>query len=238
MKALILSGGQGLRLRPLTSDKPKPLVPLDGRPIAEWQIEWLKKNAELDEVVFLCGYKWKRLKEHFGSSYHGVKIDYSVEKTPLGTGGAIKKGLIHIGASEGNVIVTNGDILTALPLKKMIAEHEKSLARPAVTLMLTPYRSRFGIVLIDQANVVRSFDEKPEFPDVWINGGIYVINAGKVMKHLPDKGDVERETFPKLVRDGGVLSYPYRGFWCLIDSVKDLHEVETHLKAAKSRTPG
>jgi NDP-sugar pyrophosphorylase family protein len=238
LKALILSGGQGLRLRPLTDDKPKPLVPLDGRPIAEWQIEWLKKNSELEEVVFLCGYKWERLKKHFGSSYRGVKIDYSVEETPLGTGGAIKRGMTHLGSPEGNVIVTNGDILTDLPLKKMIAAHEASVARPAVTMLLTPYRSRFGIVRIDEGKVVRRFEEKPEFPDVWINGGIYVINSRKVMRHLPDTGDIEKETFPKLVQDGGVLSYPYRGFWCLIDSVKDLQEAEKQMKAKDTTAPG
>jgi NDP-sugar pyrophosphorylase family protein len=238
LKALILSGGQGLRLRPLTDDKPKPLVPLNGRPIAEWQIDWLRDNSELEEVVFLCGYKSDRLKQHFGSSYRGVQVDYSVEETPLGTGGAIRRGLSHLGDPEGNVIVTNGDILTELPLKKMIAEHETSETRPAATLLLTPYRSRFGTVRIGKGNIVRGFEEKPEFPDVWINGGIYVINGSKVMKHLPEKGDIERETFPALVRDGGVLSYPYRGFWCLIDSIKDLQEAEKQMKALTTRAPG
>jgi NDP-sugar pyrophosphorylase family protein len=238
LKALILSGGQGLRLRPLTDDKPKPLVPLDGRPIAEWQIDWLRSSCNLEEVVFLCGYRWERLKQHFGVSYRGVKVGYSVEETPLGTGGAIKRGLTHLGTPEGNVVVANGDILTDLPLKKMIAEHETSVARPAVTMLLTPFRSRFGIVRIDAEKVVRSFDEKPEFPDVWINGGIYVINGRKVMNHLPEKGDIEKETFPKLVRDGGVLSYPYRGFWCLIDSVKDLQEAEKQMKAMETGAAG
>jgi mannose-1-phosphate guanylyltransferase len=231
LKALILSGGQGLRLRPLTDDKPKPLVELNGRPIAEWQIDWLLNNSELDEVVFLCGYKWDRLKQHFGSSYRGVKMDYSVEETPLGTGGAIKRAFDRLGGPQGNLVVTNGDILTDLPLKKMIAAHEGSLSRPAVTMMLAPYRSRFGIVRIDAGNLVRRFEEKPEFPDVWINGGIYVINAGKVTGHLPDKGDIERATFPGLVEDEAVLSYPYMGFWSLIDSIKDLQEAEKEMKA-------
>ena len=232
MKALILSGGQGLRLRPLTNDRPKPLVALNGRPIAEWQIDWLSRNSNLEEVVFLCGYKWERLKEHFGSDYRGIKIDYSIENAPLGTGGAIRNGLAHLGRPEGNVIVTNGDILTELPLRKMISAHETSEARPTATILLAPYRSRFGIVRIDSGNIVRGFEEKPEFPDVWINGGIYVINARKIMEHLPEKGDIERTTFPSLVRDEGVLSYPYRGFWCLIDSVKDLQEAEKQVKAS------
>jgi mannose-1-phosphate guanylyltransferase len=234
LKALILSGGQGLRLRPLTDDKPKPLVAVNGRPIAEWQIDWLRKNSDLDEVVFLCGYKWERLKEHFGSSYEGVKIGYSVEETPLGTGGAIKKGLAYLGEPDGKVIVTNGDIITDLPLKKMIASHGASAAGPTVTMLLVPYKSRFGIVYIDKQNMVRKFEEKPEFPDIWINGGIYVLDPRKVGERLPDKGDIERETFPALVQRSEILSYPYRGFWSLIDSIKDLKEAEGRLRATEA----
>lgn len=230
MKALVLSGGQGLRLRPLTNDRPKPLVAVNGKPIAEWQIDWLRRNSDLDEVVFLCGYKWERLRAHFGNSFNGVKIGYSVEETPLGTGGAIKKGLANIGARKESVIVTNGDIITDLPLREMIASHVASKGRAAVTMLLVPYKSRFGIVHIDEQRMVRKFEEKPEFLDVWINGGIYVIDAGKVADRLPDKGDIERDTFPTLVQSSEILSYPYRGFWSLIDSVKDLQETEGVLR--------
>lgn len=234
MKALILAGGQGLRLRPLTDDRPKPLVNVNDRPMAEWQIDWLRKETELEKVVFLCGYKWERLKEHFGSSYKGVSIEYSVEDTPLGTGGAIKRGLEHLGNPKENVVVSNGDIVTDMPLKNMIAQHESASTQPTVTMLLVPYRSRFGIVYIDKLKVVRKFEEKPEFPDVWINGGVYVINAQKIAKHLPDKGDIERETFPRLVQYAEIVSFPYYGFWNLIDSVKDLHEVEHEMKALQA----
>ena len=225
-------------MRPLTEDKPKPLVLVNERPIAEWQIDWLKREVALDEVVFLCGYKWDRLKEHFGTSYGGVSISYSVEDTPLGTGGAIRKALNELHNPTENVIVTNGDIITSLPLKSMLASHEAPGTQPTVTMALVPYKSRFGIVYIDKLKVVRKFEEKPEFPDVWINGGIYVLNSTKVVNHLPDKGDIERETFPKLVEERGVLSYPYRGFWCLIDSAKDLQEAEKQMKASETRAPG
>lgn len=230
MKALILAGGKGLRLRPLTDDRPKPLVNLNERPIAEWQIDWLRKETSLEKVVFLCGYKWERLREHFGSSYKGIAVDYCVEETPLGTGGAIKAGLAYLGNPNENVIVTNGDVVTDMPLKSMIASHESAATQPTVTMLLVPYKSRFGIVHIDKLKVVRKFEEKPEFPDVWINGGVYVINTQKILKHLPEKGDIERETFPKLVQYAEIVSYPYYGFWNLIDSIKDLKEVEQELK--------
>jgi NDP-sugar pyrophosphorylase family protein len=230
LKALILAGGQGLRLRPLTDDKPKPLVSVNNRPLAAWQMDWLAKGTNLEKVVFLCGYKWERLKEYFGTEYNGVPIEYCVEESPLGTGGAIHKGLLQLGAPNENIIVTNGDVVTDLPLSNMIASHESTGTQPTVTMLLVPYKSRFGIVHIDKLKVVRKFEEKPEFPDVWINGGVYVINAQKIMKHLPEKGDIERETFPKLVQYAEIVSHPYYGFWNLIDSIKDLHEVEHELK--------
>jgi glucose-1-phosphate thymidylyltransferase len=235
MKVLILAGGQGLRLRPLTEDRPKPLVLVNERPIAEWQIDWLKREVPLEEVVFLCGYKAERLREHFGSSYGGVPISYSVEETPLGTGGALRKAFQGVGNLGENVVVMNGDIITSLPLKNMVASHTAPGTQPTVTMALVPYKSRFGIVHIDKLKVVRKFEEKPEFPDVWINGGVYVINSQKIMKHLPEQGDVERETFPKLVPYAEVVSYPYYGFWSLIDSIKDLQEVETEMKAVAAK---
>jgi mannose-1-phosphate guanylyltransferase len=231
LKALILAGGQGLRLRPLTDDKPKPMVAVNGKPIAEWQLDWLIKNVDLERATFLCGYKWTRLKEHFGNSYHGVRIEYSVEETPLGTGGAFRKAMLAASLGDENVVMMNGDIVTDLPLGAMVAAHSSARSNPAVTLLLVPYKSRFGIVHIDKQNLVSRFEEKPEFPDVWINGGIYVAGVKRILSHLPEKGDIERETFPKLAGSGEVMAYPYRGFWSLIDSVKDIQEVEKELKA-------
>ncbi len=234
MKALILAGGQGLRLRPLTDDKPKPLVVVNGKPIAEWQLDWMIKNIKLEEATFLCGYKWSRLKEHFGSSYHGVRIEYSVEETPLGTGGAFRKALEGEDLGDENVVMINGDIVTDLPLGAMVEAHSSAASDPTVTILLVPYKSRFGIVHIDKQNRVKRFEEKPQFADVWINGGVYLANARRILDSLPEKGDIERETFPKLVGSGQIMAYPYRGFWSLIDSVKDIQEVEKQLKVAEA----
>ena len=231
MKALILAGGKGLRLRPLTDDKPKPLVPVAGKPIAEWQLDWLRAKVHLEKVVFLCGWKWERLKEHFGSEYHGVEVDYSVEETPLGTGGAFRKAIVEKGIGDEEVAMLNGDIITDLELGDMVAAHRSAKPSPVVTLLLVPYKSRFGIVNIDKKNFVRSFEEKPVFPDVWINGGIYFGNAKKLLGGLPAKGDIERETFPMLAASGRVMAYPYKGFWSLVDSIKDIQEVEKELRS-------
>jgi len=230
MNAIILAGGLGMRLRPLTDDRPKALIPVNGRPIAEYQLEWLAKEGDVSSVIFACGYKWEKLKEHFGSSYGGMKIEYSVEEEPLGTGGGLKKAFSNRG-SDDLTIVTNGDIITDLPLKRMIDAHRQA-GEISASMLVVPYRSRFGVVKIDKLKMVRGFDEKPAFPDIWINGGVYVLNAKRIIKNLPDKGDIERETFPRLVSHGELLSFPHYGEWYFVDSMKDLMELEESMKTA------
>jgi mannose-1-phosphate guanylyltransferase len=229
MKAIVLAGGLGMRLRPLTDDRPKALIPVKGRPISEYQVEWLMKEGGVDGVTFACGYKWERLKDHFGANFHGIPIDYSVEEEPLGTGGAIKKALATKDPGD-LVVVANGDIITDLPLKRMIDAHRQA-GELSASMLVVPYRSRFGVVKIDKLKMVRAFDEKPAFPDVWINGGVYLLNTKKVLRNLPEKGDIERETFPKLVTHGELLSYPHYGEWYFVDSVKDLQELEEYIPA-------
>ncbi len=217
-----------MRLRPLTDDKPKALIEIGGRPISEYQLEWLTKGANVDRVIFACGYKWEKLQEHFGKSYEGVSIEYSIEDAPLGTGGAIKKALSE-GPVDDSFIATNGDIITDLPLGRMVESYEQA-GEITASMLVVPYRSRFGVVKIDKLRMVRGFEEKAVFPDVWINGGVYILRSRKILKSLPDNGDIERETFPKLVGRGELLSYPYYGDWRFIDSLKDLEEIESSMK--------
>jgi mannose-1-phosphate guanylyltransferase len=228
MKAIILAGGMGLRLRPLTVDRPKSLVEVNGRPIAEHQLKQLASEKLVDGVVFACGYKWERIREKFGSQFAGLKVEYSVEEEPLGTGGAIRKALPHAG-DDSEVVIMNGDVITDLPLKRMVDEHRRSVDA-AATMLVVPYRSSFGVVRIDKLKTVRGFEEKPEFPDVWINGGIYVASTRKFAANLPERGDVERTAFPRFVAHGELMSFPYYGDWWYIDSMKDLKEVEESLK--------
>ncbi len=217
-----------MRMRPLTDDKPKALVSVGGRPISEYQIEWLVKEGGVDDVTFACGYKWERLKEHFGSQFEGVPVEYSVEEEPLGTGGGVKQALSKHQSTDPCLVV-NGDIITDLPLKRMIDAYNDA-GEISASMLVVPYRSRFGVVRIDKLKTVRAFDEKPAFPDVWINGGVYCLNSRRIFKSLPAKGDIERETFPKLVEHGELLSYPYYGDWNYVDSMKDLMELEESLK--------
>ena len=125
MYALILAGGKGERLRPLTDSLPKPMVPVCGKPILEHQVEWLKAGGVTD-VVFLAGYRWEAINDHFGDGEDfGINAHYSVEDSPLGRGGAIKMGYSKVPETEDTVAVLNGDIITTETLDNLSARHRE-----------------------------------------------------------------------------------------------------------------
>jgi NDP-sugar pyrophosphorylase family protein len=227
MFALVLAGGKGERLRPLTDTVPKPMAPVAGRPILEHQIEWLKE-AGVENVVFLVGYRWESIRTHFGDgSRYGVGISYSVENSPLGRGGAIKQGFPLAGEGDDPIVVTNGDIITRQPLKEIIDFHRTSPARgngPCATLLTVPMVSPYGIVDMDDEGGVVGFREKVELPH-WINGGVYVIDR-EVFAEFPALGDHEVETFPQMAESGRIAAFRTRSYWTSIDSFKDLREAE------------
>ncbi|MEX0683357.1 MAG: nucleotidyltransferase family protein [Dehalococcoidia bacterium] len=231
MYALIIAGGEGERLRPLTNDRPKNMVPVAGRPIAEHQIEWLRAN-DVTDVVFLCGYKADVLQAHLGDgSRFAVRVQYSVEDEPLGRGGALKQGSPLVPADQPYVIACNSDILTDQSLAPMIAQHEASTA--TATVMLTALKSPYGIVDIEDNDRITSFREKPVLP-FWVNAGIYVLSRD-FFPLLPDKGDHETETFPQLAAAGKLSGFKSDAYWRPVDSIKDLSEAEKELASAGGR---
>ena len=225
-KAVILAGGLGKRLRPLTSDRPKPLVEVAGRPIIEWQIEWLKRHGFTD-IVVLAGYRWEKLIEHLGSGQRlGVRIAYVVEEEPLGTGGAIKNAE-HILSTEDYFIVLNGDIITDLPLGKLV-DRLASEERAVAAIALVPLRSPYGVVEVDSSGWIVNFREKPVL-NYWINAGVYAMRP-KIFEYLPEKGDIEVTAFPRLAEERKLLGVQFREvYWRSIDTVKDLEEVSRQL---------
>ena len=227
MYAMVLAGGKGERLRPLTDTLPKPMAPVGGKPILERQVEWLREGG-VEGVVFLAGYRWEAIRDYFGDgSGFGVSVRYSVEDSPLGRGGAIKRGYPLAPPGDEPVVVTNGDIITRQPLSEIVEFHRRSGARrngAAVTLLAVPMVSPYGLVEVDGAGGVTGFREKVELPH-WINGGVYVFDRG-VFAEFPDLGDHEVETFPRLARAGRIAAYQSRLFWTSIDSFKDLREAE------------
>lgn len=225
MYALIIAGGEGERLRPLTNDRPKNMVPVAGRLIVDRQLGWLRAGGVTDAVM-LCGYKAEVLQEHLGDgSSIGMRVHYSREDEPLGRGGALKQGFALVPEGEDIVVACNGDILTRQPLSEMIDYHREKNA--AATVMLTPLRSPYGVVDVRDDGRIDSFREKPELP-YWINAGIYVLSR-EFFALLPDRGDHETTTFPQLASEGRLSGFKSSAYWRPVDSIKDLSEAEKEL---------
>ena len=183
MKAIILAGGHGKRLRPITDYVPKSLVPVKNIPIIEWQIKYLKKYG-VNEVIICTSYKTKMIENYLSMKNIGVKIKFSVEKFPLGTGGAIKKAGKMI--NDKSFFVINGDTITNIDLTK--------LAKKPNSIASIELRTKFGILEIN-SNKISKFKEKKEISNLWMNAGIYHLQK-VILKDLPNKGDIEKTLFP------------------------------------------
>ena len=212
MKAIILAGGRGKRLRPITDYVPKPLVPIKNIPIIEWQLKYLKKFG-IDEVIICTGYKQEMIENHLHMKDIGIKIKFSIEKSPLGTGGAIKKAGKMI--KDKSFFVINGDTITNIDLKKLAT---KKNAIAAIEL-----RTKYGILETDDDKII-NFKEKKEISDTWMNAGIYHLQK-QVLKELPNKGDIEKTVFPDYAKRGMLNTVKFKNAkWYSVDSFKDMEE--------------
>ena len=220
MYAIILAGGKGERLRPLTNDRPKGMVEINGRPILAYQIAWLRRHG-ITDVIISCGYLADVIQEFFGDgSAFGLRVRYAVEKEPLGRGGGFRFAMGMIETKEP-VVGTNGDVITNLDLRAVLAQHRSSGA--IATDVLVPLRSPYGIVDVDDGDVVLGFREKPELP-YWLNAGIYVFDPA-IRELLPELGDHEDTTFPALAAQRRLWGFRSRTFWRSADTIKDVIEL-------------
>ena len=212
MKAIILAGGFGTRLRPITDYIPKPLVPIKNIPIIEWQIKYLKKYG-VNEIIICTGYKTKMIENYLGIKNIGVKIKFSIEKSPLGTGGAIKKAGKMI--KDKSFFVINGDVITNINLKK--------LTKKPNSIASIELRTKFGI-LETNGNNISKFREKKEILNLWMNAGIYHLQK-EILKDLPNKGDIEKTLFPDYAKKGKLNTIKFKKIkWYSIDSFKDIED--------------
>ena len=212
MKAIILAGGRGKRLKPVTDYVPKPLVPIKNIPIIEWQIRYLKKFG-IKEVIICTGYKADMIESYLSMKKLGMKIKFSIEKTPLGTGGAIKKAGKLI--NDKSFFVINGDTITNIDLHQLAS---KKNAIAAIEL-----RTKYGI-LETESNKIINFKEKKEISDTWMNAGIYHLQK-EVLKKLPIKGDIEKTVFPDYAKKGMLNTIKFKNVeWFSVDSFKDMEE--------------
>ena len=218
MKAIILAGGRGKRLRPITDYVPKSLVPINNIPIIEWQIKYLKKYG-VKEIIICTGYKAEMIENFLAMKNNlGVKIKFSIEKTPLGTGGAIKQAGLSI--KDKSFFVLNGDTITDINLNQL-AKKQNSIA--SIEL-----KTKFGTIETKDDKVTK-FNEKKEISNLWMNAGIYHLQK-EILKDLPNKGDIEKTAFPEYAKKGKLTTVKFKNIlWYSIDSFKDIEECSSEL---------
>lgn len=209
MRAVILAGGKGERLRPLIKDIPKPMAAVGGRPFLECLINQLEANA-IKEIILSVGYKAAVIKNYFGSGKKfGVHIRYAYEDKPLGTAGALRniRGL----KSKEDVLVLNGDSFLGCDLKQLIAFHKKMKAKATIALTVVSDTSRYGKVRLNKCGVITDFCEKKPGRG-YVNAGVYVINREVIDCVLSGFVSLENDVFPKLV-GGGLYGRFLKGFF-------------------------
>jgi NDP-sugar pyrophosphorylase family protein len=216
MKAILLAGGKGTRLRPLTIHTPKPIVPIFNRAFLHYQLDLLKQVPEIDEVILSLNYQPRRIEEMFGDGADlGIKIRYVVEPVPLGTAGAIKYAGDKLTES---VVVFNGDVMTQLDLAAVIRMHRERQARATIVLTPVDNPSAYGLVETDDQHNIRRFVEKPKPEEITtnhINAGIYVLEPD-TFDRIPSEvsWSIERSYFPSLIERGETfVAYVYNGYW-------------------------
>ena len=237
MRAVILAGGEGTRLRPLTLSTPKPVVPVVDRPFLRHQLDLLAR-AGVREVVFSVAYRPERVEAVFGDgSALGMRIRYAVEATPLGTGGAVRHALPLL---DERTIVMNGDVLTDVDLSALVARHEAEQASATILLTPVPNPAAYGLVETDAAGRVLRFLEKPQPHEITtdtINAGIYLLET-RVLELIPPavNHSIERGFFPALLARGDrVLGPVHRGYW--IDIGTPEKYLQVHRDILRGRFP-
>lgn len=216
MKAVILAGGFGMRLRPLTLELPKPIVPIFDRPFLYYQTDLLRQMPEIDEVILSLNYRPDRIEARVGDGTEaGVPLRYVVEPDPLGTAGAIKYASAGI---DDTLLVFNGDVLTGIDLQAVVRRHRERKARATIVLTPVDDPSAYGLVETDHDGNVRRFLEKPRPDQITcdtINAGIYILEP-ETFDRIPNgtKWSIERQYFPSLLERGETfVAYVDRGYW-------------------------
>lgn len=224
--AVVLAGGAGSRLYPLTNDRPKPMVELLGKPILQWVIEWLRHNG-ISEIVLGVAYHKEAVVDYFkdGSSLR-VKIKYSVHSVDGETGEGFRLAISrHV--TDDLFVAVNGDEITNFNLGGLISYHIKN--DPVATIAVAHPRSPFGVINADEDGLVSSFVEKPLISSLLVSSGVYSFSS-RIMDYLPEKGPIEKIVFPLLAREKLLRAYAIDGIWLTINTMKDLKLAERTLE--------
>src|SRR5438552_17239159 len=215
MKAVVMAGGEGTRLRPLTSNQPKPMVPIVGKPCMEHIVELLRTHG-FEDVIITVAFLPQAIRSYFGDGESlGVNIEYSVEESPLGTAGSVRLASDRL---DDTFLVISGDALCDIDLGKIVEFHRRQGAACTIGLKSVENPLEFGIVVTDEDGRVGGFLEKPSCGQVFSdtsNTGIYVLEP-EVLKHIPQDRpyDFSKELFPLLLEMGRpIYGHVFDGYW-------------------------
>jgi mannose-1-phosphate guanylyltransferase len=213
-KAVILCGGKGTRLRPITQEIPKPLIPVHGKPLVEHLIDLFKKY-DIKDIVLSVGYKKEKIMQHFGDGTQlGVNISYieEAEESPLGTAGPLRKARELL---TDTFIVTNGDELKDINLEEMYEVHKNNKARVTIALTTVADPSQYGCAELSGSRILRFIEKPPKekAPSNLINSGLYIVEPD-ALDVIPDGfAMLEKDVFPIVAYKGGLFGYPFSGQW-------------------------
>jgi NDP-sugar pyrophosphorylase family protein len=224
VEAILLAGGKAERLGPAAEGRPKPLVPVAGKPLAAYQVGQLVR-AGVDRVLVACAAGAGNLFEQALAGL-GAEIVAVEEPEPLGRGGGLRFAAAAR-RERGALYALNGDELLDVDLAALLAHHRTLGA--AATITLTPLQSPFGIVDLDGDDFVTGFREAPRLPH-WVNVGVYVLDDEAIAR-LPERGDHERSTFPELAAERRLAGYRHEGTWLTVNTPKQLRLAEEFVSA-------
>jgi NDP-sugar pyrophosphorylase family protein len=224
VEGILLAGGKAERLGEAARGRPKALVDVAGRPLAEYQVRALVA-AGVDRVIVSCR---AGDEDHFEAALGGlgVELAFAPETEPLGRGGGLR-----LAAAErreaGPCFALNADELFDVDVEALLAQHRAHA--PAATITVTPMPSPYGVVDVRDDDVVIGFRESPRLPH-WVNMGVYVLDDEAIAR-LPERGDHEQSTFPELAEEGRLRAFRHEGIWLTVNTPKDLRRAEEHFAA-------
>ncbi|MBX3117846.1 MAG: NTP transferase domain-containing protein [Fimbriimonadaceae bacterium] len=232
MKAVVMAGGEGSRLRPMTINRPKPLVPVCNRPIMEHICHLLKQHG-INEIVATLHYMADEIQNYFGDgSEFGLNMTYSIEDTPLGTAGSVKKAENQL--RDGTFVIISGDALTDCNLTKAIQYHKDKGSAATLVLSRVANPLEFGVVITDEEGRVERFLEKPSWSEVFsdtVNTGIYILEPEVFDRMEPGiQYDWSQDIFPAMLREGApIYGYVMERYWTDVGSLTQYREAQEHL---------
>jgi mannose-1-phosphate guanylyltransferase len=237
MQAVILVGGEGTRLRPLTSTVPKPVVPLVDRPFISFMIDWLREEG-VDDVIMSCGFLATSVRNVLGDgSSAGVRLRFVEEPDPRGTAGALKFAEPML---DERFLMLNGDVLTDIALDGQIAQHERTGATATLALIGVPDPAAYGLVRLADDGSVKAFVEKPSPDSIdtnLISAGVYVLERQILELIPPDRNvSIEREVWPRLIGNG-LYGFASEGYWLDIGSPARYLQATFDILEGNVRTP-